>query len=319
MYILKRVAMAIVTVFVVVTVTFWFMRLIPGGPFTSEKTPNQATQDAINAKYGLDKPLFVQYLIYVGRCFGFIHDKDAVVTDIWHLLDFGPSLKQTGMSVADIISNGMGQSFIHGLIAAVIALLLGTLLGSLAAVKRGTWLDRIIMVISTASVAFPSFVIATFLLYFFAIKLHVVPTDYATGGEAAFILPTITLAIYPTAYIARLSRSATLDSLGSDYIITARAKGAGKARILFGHVMKNSLAPTITYAGPMFAGIITGSLVIEQIYQVPGIGKAFINSITGRDYSLVMGTTVVMTDLIVVMTLVSDICYKIVNPRVELE
>ena len=302
-FILERVLLAFVTVFVVVTITFWFMQLIPGGPFTSEKTPNQTTLDALYAKYGLDKPLFVQYLIYLGRCFTF---------------DFGPSIKQTVKSVNSIIADGMQYSFPCGLIASAIALCLGTILGSLAAVKRGTWLDRVIMVISTASVAFPSFVIASALLYFFALKLGWAETNFTTGGTKAFILPVITLAVYPSAYITRLARSATLDSLGSDYIITARAKGASKTRILFGHVMKNSLAPTVTYAGPMFAGIITGSLVIEQIYQVPGIGRAFVDSITARDYSLVMGTTVVMTDLIVLMTLVSDLLYKVINPRVEL-
>lgn len=304
MYILKRIGMAILTIFIVVTVTFWFMQLIPGGPFTSEKAVSDETLAALKAKYGLDKPLFVQYLIYVVRAFTF---------------DFGPSMKQIGMNVNDIIANGMRYSFPVGLIAAALALVFGTILGSVAAVKRGTWIDRTIMVLSTASVAFPSFVIATFFLYFFALQLRWLPTDYVNGGLPAFILPVITLAIYPAAYITRLARSATLDSLGSDYIITARAKGASEGRVLFGHVLKNSLAPTISYAGPMFAGIITGSLVVEQIYQVPGIGKAFINSITGRDYSLIMGTTVILTDLIVVMTLVSDLLYKVVNPRVELE
>jgi|LAHS01.1.fsa_nt_gb oligopeptide transport system permease protein len=305
-YIVKRILLAVVTIFVVVSLTFWFMQLIPGGPFTKEKMPSEETYQALLAKYGLDKPLFVQYLVYVGRAFSF---------------DFGlcMSSKYVGLDVNYVISDGMKYSFPLGLVATVIALICGTLFGSIAAVKRGSWADHTIMVLSTASVAFPSFVIATILLYFFALQWNIAPTDYVNGGTEAFILPAITLALYPTAYITRLARSATLDSLGSDYIITARAKGASKSRILFGHVMKNSLAPTITYAGPMFASIITGSLVIEQIYQVPGIGKAFIQSITGRDYSLVMGTTVVLTDLIVVMTLISDLLYKVVNPRVELE
>ena len=259
---------------------------------------------ALKAKYGLDKPLFVQYLIYIERAFTF---------------DFGPSMQQTGQNVNDIIANGMKYSFPMGLCAAGLAIVLGTLFGSIAAVYRGSWIDHVIMVLSTSFVAFPSFVIATILLYIFALQLHIAPTDYVNGGTTAFILPVITLAMYPSAYITRLSRSSTLDSLGSDYIITARAKGASNQRILFHHVMKNSLAPTITYAGPMFASVITGSLVIEQIYQVPGIGKAFITSILGRDYSLIMGTTVVLTDLIVVMTLISDLLYKVVNPRVELE
>lgn len=304
LYLLKRLGMAILTIFVVVTLTFWFMELIPGGPFLSEKGLSAETQAALNEKFGLDKPLFTQYLIYLGRAFSF---------------DFGISMKQSGRSVNDIIAQGMSYSFPIGLIAWAIALCVGTLLGSVSAVKRGSWLDHLIMVLTTASVAFPSFVIAIIFLYFFSLRLGWFPTNYVTGGNAAFVLPVLTLALYPSAYITRLARSATLDSLGSDYIITARAKGASKSRILFGHVLKNSLAPTITYAGPMFAGIITGSLVVEEVFQVPGIGSAFVNSITNRDYTLVMGTTVVMTDLVVVMTLVSDLFYKVVNPRVELE
>ncbi|MFA6619862.1 MAG: ABC transporter permease [Bacilli bacterium] len=303
-YIVKRILLAIVTIFVVATITFWFMQLIPGGPFLSERSVSAATLAALNKKYGLDAPLFVQYLRYLRGILTF---------------DFGPSLKTKSAMVIDLINDGMRFSFPMGLIAAVIAIVVGTLFGSLAAVKRGTWLDRVIMVLSTASVAFPSFVIATILLYFFALQLHWLPTDWTNGGYPALILPIITLAIYPSAYITRLSRSATLDSLGSDYIITARAKGASKARILFGHVMKNSLAPTITYAGPMFASIITGSLVVEQIYQVQGIGKYFVSSILARDYSMVMGTTIFLTVIVVAMTLISDLLYKVVNPRVELE
>jgi oligopeptide transport system permease protein len=312
MYIVKRLLMALLTIFVVVTLTFWFMQLVPGGPFTKERMPNTETYANLLANYGLDKPLFVQYLIYLGKAFTF---------------NFGLCMsdKYKGNSVNAVISEGMSYSFPLGLVAAVLAILIGTLLGSIAAVKRGTWIDRVIMVLSTGSVAFPSFVIATILLYWFSIKLGWLPTssvaaeDFEGGVVMAYILPAITLALYPTAYITRLARSATLDSLGSDYIITARAKGASKTRILFGHVMKNSLAPTITYAGPMFAGIITGSLVIEQIFSIPGVGRPFILAVQARDYSLIMGTTVVMTCLIVLMTLISDLLYKVVNPRVELE
>ena len=162
--------MAVATIFVVVSFTFWFMQLIPGGPFTSEKSVSADTLAALKAKYGLDKPLFVQYLIYIQRSFTF---------------DFGLSMKQTGMYVNDIISSGMVYSFPMGLVATIIAVLMGTLFGSLAAVKRGSWIDRTIMVLSTASVAFPSFVIATILLYIFALQLGVAPTDYVNGGSAA--------------------------------------------------------------------------------------------------------------------------------------
>lgn len=303
-YILKRIVLAVLTILIVVTITFWLMQAMPGGPFVKEKTLSEAAINALNAKYGLDQPVFVQYLLYLGKAFTF---------------DFGPSFKTEGVEIIDIIKTGMSYSLPMGFVAAALAIVLGTIFGSLAAVKRGTWVDRVIMILSTASVAFPSFVIATILVFFFCIQIKIFPTDYVNGGFAAFILPTLTLSMSPTAYITRLSRSATLDSLGSDYIITARAKGASKTRVLFGHVLKNSLAPTVTYAGPMFASIITGSLVIEQVFQIPGIGKSFVSSIQNRDYPLLMGTTVLLTDLIVVMTLLSDLGYKIINPRVELE
>ena len=304
LYVVKRIGMAILTIFIVVTVTFWFMQLIPGGPFTSEKSVSATTLAALKAKYGLDKPLFVQYLQYLWR----------TIT-----LDFGPSMKLKGQNVMDIIREGMKYSFPLGVVAAVLAITFGTLLGSIAAVFHGKWIDRLIMIFSTAFIAFPSFIVATLMVYIFVLKLGWAPSNYVTGGTAAFILPAINLSFYPASYITRLARSATLDSLGSDYIITARAKGASKTRILLGHVLNNSLAPTISYSGPMFAGIITGSLVVEQIYSVPGIGASFVKSITNRDYSLIMGTTVVMAGLVVIMTLISDLLYNVVNPRVELE
>ncbi len=303
-YVLKRLLLAVATIFIVITFTFWFMQLIPGGPFTSEKSVDEATMAAMKAKYGLDKPLFEQYVIYLGRCFSF---------------DFGLSLKQKGRTVNEILQSGLRYSIPLGLIAGCMAIVFGTLLGSIAAKRKGTVLDRIIMVLTTASVAFPTFIIATLFLYLFTEKMKLFPTDYVNGGTAAFVLPVITLSLYPTAYITRLTRSATLDSLSADYIITARAKGCSNTRVLFKHVLKNSVAPTITYAGPMFASIITGSLVIEQLYQVPGIGSAFVNSITNRDYSLVMGTTTILTFLIIIMTLISDLLYKVVNPRIKLE
>ena len=303
-YIVKRLLLAVVTIFIVISFTFWFMQLIPGGPFTSEKSVDEATLEAMKAKYGLDKPLFQQYLIYLGRCFSF---------------DFGLSLKQKGRSVNDILVSGLKYSIPLGLIAGCLAIIIGTFLGSVAAKRKGGVIDRVIMILTTASVAFPTFIIATLFLYLFTQKLKLFPTDYVNGGTAAFILPVITLTLYPTAYITRLTRSATLESLGADYTTTARAKGCSNTRVLFNHVLKNSLAPTITYAGPMFASIITGSLVIEQLYQVPGIGSAFVNSISNRDYSLVMGTTTVLTFFIIIMTLISDLLYKVVNPRIELE
>ena len=303
LYILKRIGLALLTVWVVITVTFFVMHAVPGGPFMSEKAVSAAAQEALEAKYGLDKPLMVQYGTYL---------KDVVTK-----FDFGPSLKQRGRMVIDIISDGMKTSMKLGLIAAFAALVIGVVLGAVAALRRNRIIDKIIMVITTAFVSMPSFIMGSLLLVLFAIKLALLPANGSTAQ--GLILPIITLALYPMAYITRLTRSSMLDVLGQDYIRTARAKGVSGPRIIFGHALKNSLIPVLTYLGPMLAYIVTGSLVVEQIFAVPGIGRAFVSSITNRDYPMVMGTTIILAVLIVVMNLISDILYKVVDPRISLE
>ena len=302
-YILKRIGLAILTVWVVITITFFVMRAVPGGPFMGEKAISAAAQSALEAKYGLDKPLSTQYFTYL---------KDVVTR-----LDFGPSLKQRGRTVIEIIGDGMKTSVKLGVIAAFSALAVGVVLGSFAALRRNKFVDKIIMVVTTAFVSMPSFIMGSLLLVLFAIRLKLLPANGAT--PAGLILPIITLALYPMAYITRLTRSSMLDVLGQDYIRTAKAKGVSGLNIIFGHALKNSLIPVITYFGPMLAYIVTGSLVVEQIFAVPGIGRAYVSSITNRDYPMVMGTTIVLACLIVVMNLVSDILYKIVDPRINLE
>ena len=302
LYILKRIILALVTVWVVITVTFFVMHAVPGGPFVGEKATSEAAQAALEAKYGLDKPLSEQYFTYL---------KDAVK------LDFGPSLKQRGRQVTTIIKDGMKTSAKLGVIAALLALVVGVLLGSLAALRRNKFIDKCIMVITTAFVSLPSFIMGTLLLAVFSIKLGLFPANGATSE--GLILPIITLSLYPMSYITRLTRSSMLDVLGQDYIRTAKAKGVSGRKIILGHALKNSLIPVITYFGPMLAYIVTGSLVVEQIFAVPGIGRAFVNSITGRDYTLIMGTTIILATLIVIMNLVSDIMYKIVDPRINFE
>lgn len=303
LYILKRIGLAILTVWVVITVTFFVMRAVPGGPFMSEKAVSPAAQAALEAKYGLDKPLMEQYITYL---------KDVVTK-----LDFGPSLKQRGRTVMAIISDGMKTSAKLGIMAAFGALALGVVLGAIAALQRNKFVDKVIMVITTTFVSMPSFIMGSLLLVLFAVKLAVLPANGSTAQ--GLILPVITLALYPMAYITRLTRSSMLDVLGQDYIRTAKAKGVSGGKIIFGHALKNSLIPVITYFGPMLAYIVTGSLVVEQIFAVPGIGRAFVSSITNRDYPLIMGTTIVLACLIVVMNLVSDILYKVVDPRINLE
>lgn len=302
-YIAKRILLAILTVWVVITVTFFVMRAVPGGPFLGEKAISAEAQAALEAKYGLDKPLFEQYTTYL---------KDIVTK-----FDFGPSIKQRGRMVIDIIIDGMKTSAKLGLIAAFSALVVGVVLGSVAALRRNRLIDRVIMVMTTAFVSMPSFIMGSILLLVFAVMLAIVPAN----GETAqgLILPVITLALYPTAYITRLTRSSMLDVLGQDYIRTAKAKGVSGVKIIFGHALKNSLIPVITYFGPMLAYIVTGSLVVERIFAVPGIGRAFVSSITDRDYPMIMGTTIVLATLIVIMNLVGDILYKVVDPRITLE
>ena len=302
MYILKRILLAVVTVWVVITVTFFVMHAVPGGPFVGEKAVTEAVKKAMEAKYGLDKPLSAQYLTYL---------KDITK------FDFGPSLKQRGRTVNNIIFDGMKTSVKLGVLAALIALAFGVVFGAVAALRRNKLIDRIIMIITTAFVSMPSFIMGTLLLLIFSSKLGIFP---ANGAEKnGLVLPVITLSLYPMAYITRLTRSSMLEVLGQDYIRTAKAKGVSGVKIIFGHALKNSLIPVITYFGPMLAYIVTGSLVVEQIFAVPGIGRAFVNSITGRDYPLVMGTTIVLATLIVIMNLVGDVMYKIVDPRITLD
>ena len=303
LYILKRVLLAILTIWIVITITFFVSRAVPGGPFNSEKSMTPEAKAALEAKFGLDKPLFEQYITYLKN----------IVTKF----DFGPSLKLKGREVVDIIADGMKTSLKLGLIAAASALVVGIILGSVAALRRNKVVDRVIMVITTAFISMPSFIMGTLLLLLFAQKLNWLPANGTT--TAGLVLPVITLALYPTAHITRLTRSSMLDVLGQDYITTAKAKGVSKSKIIFGHALKNSLIPVITYVGPMLAYIVTGSLVVEKIFAVPGVGRSFVNSIINRDYTLIMGTTIVLASLIVIMNLIGDILYKVVDPRISLE
>ena len=301
LYIVKRVLLAIFTVFLVITITFFAMKAIPGGPFLSEKAATPAVTAALEAKYGLDKPVFEQYTTYLG--------------DVLRL-DFGPSIKNRGRNVSDLLFEGFAVSGRNGIIAATIAIIVGLCLGALAAVFHNKWIDNVIMVCSTACIAMPSFVIASILLLAFCVEMPIFP---ATGTTpAGLVLPIISLSLYPMSYITRLTRSSMLDVLGQDYIRTARAKGVAPSKVLFKHALKNAVTPVITYVGPMIAFILTGSLVVEKIFAVPGLGKYFFSSIINRDYPMVMGTTIFLAVLMVIMTLISDIMYKVFDPRVDL-
>ncbi|MBQ5859450.1 MAG: ABC transporter permease [Selenomonadales bacterium] len=301
LYIVKRLLLAVFTVFLIITITFFVMKAIPGGPFLSEKSPSPEVMAAMEAKYGLDKPILEQYFTYL--------------KDLLHG-DFGPSIKNRGRQVIDLIMEGFAVSAKNGLMAAGVAIVLGLVLGATAAVFHNKWVDKTIMVLSTAFVAMPSFVVATILLLIFCITLPIFPANGNVSG--GLVLPVISLALYPMSYITRLTRSSMLDVLGQDYIRTARAKGVSNVKVIFKHSLKNAVTPVITYVGPMIAYILTGSLVVEKVFAVPGLGDFFYSSITNRDYPMVMGTTIFLATLMVIMTLLSDICYKIFDPRVDL-
>jgi oligopeptide transport system permease protein len=301
LYIVKRLTLAVITIFLIITITFFVMHEVPGGPFLSEKAPSAAVTAALEAKYGLDKPKSEQYVTYLkGIMKG----------------DFGPSIKQRGREVTAVIMQGFKVSFKLGGTAAVIALCIGTVLGSVAAIFHNKTIDKIIMVVTTGLVAMPSFIIATLLLLVFCVWMGIFP---ANGNEpGGLILPIISLSLYPMSYTTRLTRSSMLDVLSQDYIRTARAKGVKPAKVIFKHALRNAVTPVVTYAGPMFAYIITGSLVVEKIFAVPGLGKEFVSSIINRDYTMIMGTTIFLGTLIIIMMLISDILYKVFDPRIEL-
>ena len=302
-YIVKRILLAVVTIWAVATLTFFLMNLVPGGPFLSEKAISPQAQAALEAKYGLDKPMSQRYVNYMT---GALHG------------DFGDSLKQRGRTVMSIISMKFPVSARVGGISVLVALILGIPLGSIAALKRGKAADSVISVIATCGIAVPSFVICTLLMYFFGVKLGLLPT---MGLESAkhYVMPVIALSFYPTAYIMRLMRSSMLDVLEQDYMRTARAKGLAGGKILFKHALRNAILPVVTYVGPMLAYTITGSFVMEKIFVIPGLGGEFIKAINGRDYTLIMGTTIFLATLVIVMNVVVDIIYKLVDPRIKLK
>jgi oligopeptide transport system permease protein len=306
MYTLKRIGVSILTILLVAAITFFLMNAIPGSPFMTEKSTEKQIQLA-NEKYGLDKPLPVQFVNYV---------KNLLKGDM------GTSLKMQQDTAVTKILFGQGKfvrSIKLGLLALVVAVLIGIPLGTLAAYNRGKWLDSLIRVITAVGIAVPSFVVATLLLFGFGVHLGWLPTQSGNLDTASsYVMPVICLAFYPSCYIAKLTRTSMLDAISQDYIRTARAKGVKTKVILFKHALRNSLIPVITYLGPLTAGIITGSLVVEQIFNIPGIGSYFVSSITNRDYPIIMGTTILLATLIVIMNLVVDIAYKIVDPRINI-
>ena len=293
-YSIKRILLALLTVLIIAAITFFAMNAIPGGPFSSEKAIDPATLAALEARYGLDKPLGEQFVNYLRNL---LHG------------DLGVSLK-TGREISDVIGESFGVSARLGLVA-------GLVLGSIAALCRGKWPDRIIIFITTLFVSVPSFVLATILLLVFCLQLKWVGV-WSTSNPN-YVLPVLSLAMYPMAYITRLTKSSMLDVLGQDYIRTARAKGVKDSLVIFKHALRNALIPVITYVGPMTAYILTGSMVVETVFTIGGLGTQFVKSINNQDYPMIMATTIFLAVLMVVATLLSDLVYKLVDPRIKLD
>ncbi|MFV0351808.1 MAG: ABC transporter permease [Oscillospiraceae bacterium] len=302
-YAIKRVALAVLTILVVTTITFFLMNMVPGGPFISEKAMTAEAMAALNAKYGLDQPIPVQFAKYVQNIFKG---------------DFGDSLKQRGRTVMSIITSKFPVSARLGGISVVVALVLGIPLGSVAALNRGKWLDNLIRVFATFGIAVPSFVLCNITMYFFGVRLGWFPT-FGLTSPLHYILPVFSLAFYPTAYIARLMRSSMLDVLGQDYMRTAQAKGLSRFKMLFKHALRNAVLPVVTYIGPLVAYTLTGSFVVEKIFSVPGLGKEFVSAITNRDYTMIMGTTIFLAVLLIVINVLVDFAYKAIDPRIKLQ
>ena len=300
-YLLKRLGMAVLTIFLVIAITFFVMHAIPASPFSSEKAKSDAVIKALEVKYGFDKPVGVQFVNY-----------------LWNVLhfDFGLSTAWGGFTVSQLILNSFAYSATIGFTAAFIAIILGVLFGCLAALNRGKWLDQLIQIVTTALVSMPSFVVATLLLLLFSYQIRLLPSLGTQPG--GLIMPILSLSLYPMAYITRLQRSSMLDVLGADYIRTARAKGVASNKVIYKHALKNALTPVITYAGPMMAYILTGSMVVENIFTVPGLGRLFTNSMLRTDYMMIMGVTIFLAAMIVLMNFISDILYKVMDPRIDL-
>ena len=305
-YFAKRLGMALVTIFLVTCVTFLLMNAVPGSPWLSEKTPSEATLAALNAKYGLDKPVHVQLLMYLKNL---LHG------------DFGVSLKmQRNREVTSIILEMFPVSAKIGAIALAWAVLVGVPLGCLAAFKRGKLTDSILRVVCTLGISMPSFVVASVLLVVFAGgALKLFPTIFdASQGWRSYVLPCFALGFYPMCYTARQTRSSMLDALNQEYIKTARAKGLKNSKIIFKHALGNALIPVITYLGPQVAFTLCGGFVVESVFSIPGLGRYFVQSIQNRDYPVIMGTTIFLSTFIILMNVVVDILYKVADPRINL-
>ncbi|ACL74436.1 ABC transporter permease [Ruminiclostridium cellulolyticum] len=302
-YVFKRLLLSLLTLWIMFTITFFLMHLVPGNPFIGEKKMTAEMLANLNAKYGLDKPLGVQYVNYA---------KNVLRGD------FGQSIQLIGQDVKDIIAQKFPYSLRLGVFASALAIISGTVLGVLSALKKNTAVDRLIMVVVTIGIAVPSFVVATLSMIIFGVQLRILPTISDLSTISSYILPGFALSFFPLSFITRLMRSSMLDVINQDYIRTARAKGLSDKVVIFKHALRNGILPVVTYAGPMVASVLTGSFVIESIFSIPGLGSTFVTSITGRDYTTVMGVTIFFGTILILMNFIVDVVYRFIDPRIDI-
>ncbi|MBP2033018.1 oligopeptide transport system permease protein [Clostridium algifaecis] len=302
-YILKRLIYSVITIWIVLSVTFLLMHLIPGGPFDEEKKLPPQIKANLEQKFGLDKPLINQYTTYLNSI---LHG------------ELGPSMRYEGKTVNEVISYSFPVSARVGVLAVIFALILGLFMGTVAALNQGKWQDSTSMIIATLGVTVPNFVMATFFIYLFAVKLRWFPA-VGLDSPSGYVLPSVALGAYSMSFIARLSRSSLLEVIRQDYIKVAKAKGLSERKIIYKHALKNSLIPIITYIGPLFAAILTGSFVIENLFGIPGLGREFVQSIYNRDYTTILGVTIFYSTFLIICNLIVDILYVIIDPRIKLE
>lgn len=301
-YIGKKVFSSVVTLLIVITVVFFMLRAIPGGPFTREKPLPVATLDRLEAAYGLDKPLVTQYFVYLGN----------LVQG-----DLGPSFNKPAYSVNELLSEGLPATAKVGGLAVIFVVILGIPLGVISALKSNTSIDYGVMIIATIGITVPSFVIGT-LFILLAQYTSWIPVG-GLKNPISFVGPVVALSGYSLSFVARLTRSSMLEVLRQDYIRTARANGISEFKVIFKHALKNSLIPVVTYIGPMIAGLMTGSFVVEKIFDINGIGAYFTESVSGRDYTLVIGVTIFYAVFYIFMVFLVDILYSVIDPRIKLE
>ncbi len=292
----------VITLWLIITLTFFLMHAIPGSPFNEERNTSEAVQKNLEAHYHLDEPLLVQYGLYL----------KSLMT-----LDFGPSITKPSQTVNDLLSRGFPISFELGMITLIIAVISGITLGIVAALRHNGFIDYMAMTFAVLGISIPNFVMATMLIQQFAVYWEILPVATWQSWRH-MILPTLALATGPMAIIARLTRSSMLEVLTQDYIRTARAKGLSPWKIVFKHALRNALMPVVTILGTLAAGILTGTFVIEQIFAIPGMGKYFVESINQRDYPVIMGTTVFYSAFLIVMLFLVDVAYGLLDPRIKL-